>query len=301
MKFCIFSYNRGPHLENCLSSIETCAPESEIIIYDDGSNDPETKDILLRIKTRHPVINTTEKTKNALKCGGLYNNMQRALEENRQQPMLCFLQDDMQLVRKIGSKDLEDINYYFERCPDKAFLHPAFLKGSNRRRDQNHTIWCEDKQAYFRRGSNQSSGTHFSAICILRTDRLSYANWNFQAKEPLNDLLARDFFGEMGIMKNPFAAWLPSVPAFRGNQKTIGLIIAEKLSSCGLHPFKQMSAIEDKKFSSRDALCLPIAEDYLSLAYSKLDTPWRHNALEQRKILKMLSKIQLKIRRNFSS
>jgi GT2 family glycosyltransferase len=29
--FCVFSYNRGEFLENCIASIENCVPHAEVI------------------------------------------------------------------------------------------------------------------------------------------------------------------------------------------------------------------------------------------------------------------------------
>jgi hypothetical protein len=39
LRFCVFSYNRGRFLQNCVRSIELCAPGQPITVYDDGSDD----------------------------------------------------------------------------------------------------------------------------------------------------------------------------------------------------------------------------------------------------------------------
>ncbi|MBC7185339.1 MAG: glycosyltransferase family 2 protein, partial [Marinobacter sp.] len=61
MIFFVFSYNRGPHLKNCIESIETCAAGHRVIVYDDASEDPETQQILRDIETRHEVRRRDDK------------------------------------------------------------------------------------------------------------------------------------------------------------------------------------------------------------------------------------------------
>ena len=52
-EFCIFSYNRGHYLKNCVESLRRCLPaqsvKTSITIYDDGSNDHETVSLLASI------------------------------------------------------------------------------------------------------------------------------------------------------------------------------------------------------------------------------------------------------------
>ncbi|MCH8542014.1 MAG: hypothetical protein LAT61_00465 [Alcanivorax sp.] len=56
MLFCIFSFNRGRYLENCVNSIERCAPGTPIAIFDDNSEDADTIALLSRLRERYPVI-----------------------------------------------------------------------------------------------------------------------------------------------------------------------------------------------------------------------------------------------------
>jgi len=56
MIFCVFSFNRGRFLENCVRSIEQCVPDASIIVFDDDSNDPATQEVLSDIDRNHQVL-----------------------------------------------------------------------------------------------------------------------------------------------------------------------------------------------------------------------------------------------------
>ena len=115
MNFCIFSYNRPLHLENCLQSIESLCPAAKVFIFDDNSQCKETQAILTAAKERHNVINTTLDTPDN-QHGGLYANMQLALKTLPEDELACFIQDDLQVVRPIEATDISDITQYFESC-----------------------------------------------------------------------------------------------------------------------------------------------------------------------------------------
>ena len=296
MHLCIFSYNRGQHLQSCLESIEHCAPDLEVTIYDDDSDDPLTKKVLQQARDKCQVINTKAERNAIKKLGGLYNNMQLAVEQLSDKGTLCFLQDDMQLVRKIDESDLQDIESYFHQNPKSAFLHPAFLKGSNRKRDYSTMYWDANANAYYRNPGKQSVGVHFSAVVITKADRLIESNWSFKSKEKNNDQQAKALFGNMGFMKSPFLIWVPNVPAFRGKSKTLGLSLAEKIYKSGFYPMAYMADGENKQFKTRDANKLPITEDFLILKKGNLKKPWRHHPLAGNKLLKFIHKLELKWR-----
>lgn len=296
MHFCIFSYNRGQHLQNCLESIEHCAPDLEVTIYDDDSDDPATKEALRKASKKYQVINTREDSTEIKKLGGLYNNMEQAVKQLSDKDTLCFLQDDMQLVRAVDQNDLDDIEDYFASNPESAFLHPAFLKGSNRTRDYSTMNWNEKANAYFRNAGKQSVGVHFSAIVIIKTQRLKTSNWKFKSREKDNDLRAQTLFGKMGFMKNPFLIWVPNVPVFRGKSKTFGIRLAEKIYKSGFYPMAIMSDVENSRFRRRNTDKLPITEDFLKLRDNTLKKPWRHHPLAGNKLLKFIHKLELRWR-----
>ena len=99
---CIFSYNRGPFLDNCARSVERMAPNWPMKIYDDGSDDPET--LAVCEKYEGAVLNPRT---DEGRYGGLHVNMQRALDEAEAE-FVFFTQDDHQMVRPVDEHDRID-------------------------------------------------------------------------------------------------------------------------------------------------------------------------------------------------
>ncbi|MEE4251326.1 MAG: glycosyltransferase, partial [Alcanivoracaceae bacterium] len=97
MLFCIFSFNRGQFLEICIASIEQYAPDARIAVFDDNSYDEYTRDVLKKVAEKHTVIQPGHQSQRRL--GGLYGNMQSALDYAAKENLVCYLQDDTQMVR----------------------------------------------------------------------------------------------------------------------------------------------------------------------------------------------------------
>ncbi|NNE62520.1 MAG: glycosyltransferase, partial [Gammaproteobacteria bacterium] len=154
MIFCIFSFNRGTFLRNCIQSIENCAGQSKIIVFDDNSDDPETVEVLQDIKARHTLVQPGHSSQHHL--GGLYGNMQSALEYCRDEDLVCYLQDDTQLVRPLTAHTITAINGAFDRLPRLGFLHPCFVKGINRSRGATY-LYDNDSRLYYRAPTQRSA------------------------------------------------------------------------------------------------------------------------------------------------
>lgn len=288
LHFCVFSYNRGTFLDNCIQSIENLAPGNPVSVFDDMSSDAETREVLDRISRRHEVVASAGARET--KHGGLYANMQSAYERF-DRGWLCFLQDDTQLVRPVDQRDLAEIGRWFES--DRAgFLHPAFLRGRNRRRDTRHTRYHPHRNAYTREGSGQGAGVYYSDICIFDVSELKRHQWRFQSREVANDLQARQLFEPMGIMHTPFAMWLPSVPAYRGRVKTMAMKFAERRQKCGLHPIRPLADEAVQALRQRPPESLPFAEDFLRAGEPPVPAPWRYYPLQNAPVLKLLDRLE---------
>ncbi|MYL26185.1 MULTISPECIES: glycosyltransferase family 2 protein [Halomonadaceae] len=297
MYFCIFSFNRGRFLENCVESIEHCVQDPVILIFDDESNDPETVSILDALSKHYQVIQPEKTEALAYKCGGLYNNMQSSLSYIPEGELVYFVQDDTQLVRKLNEQDINDIECFFNEHPDAAFLHHAFVRQKNRSYNQKTMEYHQDSHAYIRNDSNRSSGIYFSALSIAHVDRLKAANWVFKPTEKENELQARTKFSKMGIMRDPFVMWLPSVPCYRGKVKTLALTLAEKKQNCGFYPFEILSDEKNRAFKVRHAKILPTAEDFLTVSNATLKKPWITHPLQSQPLLKWLNKLEINLRK----
>ncbi len=291
---CIFSFNRGNYLKNCIASIESCSPESKIVVFDDDSDDAETVEILKDMGEKYNVIRPGHRSYHRL--GGLYGNMQSALEYCRNEALLCFLQDDTQLVRPVSAEDIEGMNAAFDRNLQLGFLHPCFIKAVNLKQGASYN-YNPSLNLYFRDSIKRSAGCYFSALLVTRPARLLDAGWRFGASEPDNNRLAKKHFIPMGYLFAPFAMWLPEVPAYRGKKKTFALKLAEKKRRCGYYPYRMMDSEKLHMLKSRSASVLPVAEDFLSCRGKEPIKPWVYNPLTGLKWLKMLNQLEVSLRR----
>ena len=275
--FCVFSFNRGRFLEHCVRSIQAGVPRARIMIFDDHSNDVDTRAVLARLSADCEVITPDHDADLSFKCGGLYANMQ--------------------LVRPLQAEDISAIHGFFQADPQAAFLQPAFMRDRHRQRDQRITAFDATVGAYLREDSGQSAGVYFSAVSVLHVDRLRAASWVFAPTEKQNEAQARQQgFSRMGLMRDPLVFYLPSVPAYRGKKKTGALAWAEKHRRCGFYPYRTMSGEEVTALRQRPSAQLPVAEDWLRTQSGEPKPPWIFYPIEGSAWLKALNKLELRLR-----
>lgn len=299
LQFALFSFNRGNFLQHCVDSIERFAPGCSVHIIDDASDDPDTCRIIQSLSQRHriTIVGKTGETKH----GGLYANMQRALDCAEADQPLCFMQDDTQLVRPLTSEDIAAVDRFFTHLPGAAFLSPTFIRRSSKARPVDALTFDTGAGVYWPQHTRQKAGVHYSDIVITLPSRLHRVGWQFQAGEPANEQQARANFGRMGILFAPFAMWLPLVPTFRGKGKTLALRLGERRSSCGFHPIAPMNPSAVNAMRCREPAAFPYAEDFLSVIGRELDVPWRFNGLQGQRALKWLNSLEVRWRRFYAS
>lgn len=296
--FWIFSYNRGNFLLNCVRSIEQCAPGASIHIYDDNSDDADTLATLNALSAAHrvhtPQTDATAKNKH----GGLYANMQAAYELCQDEDLVCFLQDDTQLVRPIDPEEVNNIRAFLTKQGPR-FVQCNFMKGCNKKRDQAKTHFNKQLDVYFVDRFSNSAGAFYSDICLFLTQQLRAVHWRFEPRESTNEQQAKQHFKQMAYWRNPFCAWLPYVPAFRGKKQSWALRRAHKKRRCGFYPITNMLPTERQNFMARAAAQIPYAEDFLNTE-TQLPKPWIYYPLQGKTILKHLNSIELAVRKRLS-
>lgn len=293
--FWIFSYNRAEFLKNCVTSIEQCAPGCAIHIFDDHSSDAQTRALLASLAEKYPVHVPPAPDSGGNKHGGLYANMQAAYELCAPGDLACFLQDDTQLVRLITAQEVGRLETYC-LTQGPGFIQAAFMRGCNRKKDQPRTRFEAAQQVYFVDRLASSAGAWYSDICLFQVQQLRDAQWCFVPREGANEQAARANLRQMAYWRDPFVAWLPYVPAFRGKQQTWALRWAHKKRRCGFYPLRVMSAAATRNFLARDPDRLPYAEDFLQ-ADAALPEPWIYYPLQGKSWLKQLNSLEIKIRR----
>ncbi|MFU8784935.1 hypothetical protein [Aliidiomarina sp.] len=296
----IFSYNRGDFLRNCVDSVRRYIPGAVITLIDDHSNDGDTQQYLANLP--NGVRLHQPKQHEHARHGGLYNNMQAALElahaaqsnAGGTTELALFLQDDMQVVRDVSADDWQNIIGFYQHYPQAAFLNPLFLKGARKARDARITQVASDYPVYLRHYPEKPNprGISYADAMILHVPRLMNAKWQFIEGETENAKQAQRLFGKMGFMLHPFAMFLPEVPVFRGKQKTKAVQLAEKLRGTTPNRFDGMSENEVKALKSRDvAKKLPVAEHYLHTE-RPAKMPFRYSQINVYPILRLWHKLE---------
>lgn len=289
--FFVFSFNRGVFLQNCVESIEACAPASEVVIFDDLSDDAETQRILENVATRHRVLTPTDLAGD--KHGGLYDNMQSALESVSGDRLICFIQDDTQLVRALTEADGDYLAARFAADPDLGFITPAFIRGNLFHRNPSATFHFDETSAlFFPADGRRSAGTHYSDLFIASSERLRAHDWTFQPREPANQTQAQIRFSKMGYLRCPFVMWLPNGTAYRGKRKTLAMRIAEHHRRCGFHPLAYMDPEAEQRLRNARPPELPVAERFLKPIDGPLGQPWFYNPLQGWNSLKHLDQAE---------
>lgn len=288
----VFSFNRGPYLANCIASIERCAPDASVTIYDDASDDPETLRILDRLAGRCQIVRRSQSTK--ARHGSLYDNMQDALDSVTDGRVIAFLQDDTQMIRPFDARDRAFIDDHFSRHEDAAFLAPVFLRGTIRPKRLADFQFDEADQVYrFVQDGQKVAGTYYSDIALLHTGRLHAMGWRFHADEFENELQAHRHFGRMGYMRDPFAMWVPNARAYRNRSKTLAFRLGERFSRSGLYPLQILEPEEVAAMRQRDAANdKPLPEPFLTLAEGTLPEPWPFNPLKRSRLLRRLNEFE---------
>lgn len=300
LHFVIFSFNRGDFLAHCLESIRHCAPGFPVMIIDDNSTDPATISVLDQARADCRVIQPRNTDPSLTsKHGGLYANLQLALDTLDSDALMCTLQDDMQLARVITQADAQALENWFMQDEQRGFVHQALLKGSERGRNQIEYSATDD--VYYNMRPNSSAGTWYSDIFVASVGRLKSNKWQFGGREAINEQRAQQLFARMAYWRHPFVAWLPAAPTWRGKRRTLALRLGEKKHHCGFYPLTWLEGSSAHTFLTRAPATLPYAEDFLKIrdnvpGQAQVQTPWVYHPLQGSRWLKWLNSLELKLR-----
>lgn len=299
LHFLVFSFNRGEFLAHCINSIRRCAPDCAITVYDDNSTDPLTRQLLSRLdKDKDVTVVQPIADGTGGKHGGLYYNMQQAWQALSDDTLICTLQDDMQMVRPLCPGEIGHWHHLFSSGAHRGFLQPAFIK-SLKPAGTSQVRYDDNKQVYLIDREQRSAGAWYSDIFMIKVGLLRQADWQFRARESGNEQQARQHFQQMGYVRNPFVAWLPGAPAWRGKRRTAAMKYAERSRHCGFYPLQIMSEQQSSAFCARADDQLPLAESVLTLeSERKLEKPWFYYPLQDRRLLKQLNRLELTLRRS---
>lgn len=292
----IFAFNRPDCLRNCVESIRRNIPTARIRVYDDASDDPEQIKYLASLGSAVVYRTASDQARH----GGLYANMNAALADAKHEHIL-MLQDDMQVVRPISCDDMDRIHEIFSKDPSRAFVGPLFMKAERMRRFRRE-LRADYQARYY---VSEPKDAHDKKKCLSYFDvhlahvtRLRAKQWVYDVNgEGAITTRARNVFGPMPMMADPFVFFCPEVPFFRHrDKKTLAARIASQVLGHGLKSFYDMSSAEVAALKARDLSVWPVAEDFLRPTDPRTRRPFVYKDVKARLWLYVLHKAEQRLR-----
>lgn len=275
------SYNRGKYLLNCVRSIQRNFQFNyELIVFDDGSNDPETVWILDKLMQEINVFRISADNKSK-KHKGLYANMnhslQRAMDKGFE--LLAIFQDDTQVIRLVTERELRRLNDILD-LPAIGSIVPLFFKKNHQKDYKNLLAYNQEYEFYYARSNSQMYLNGIADMGFFSVRKLAACGWEFENHETLNIKKGLEAGFKRVVLKNPFLAYLPWPETHRHritnfNDWVTGL--TDIWFRAGFHPFKDLSDEGRRKLFERPHEVIPFAEDYLELVEAvNLTQPWNY-------------------------
>jgi glycosyltransferase involved in cell wall biosynthesis len=285
----VFSYNRGAYLQHCLASIHRNMPFAVVRVYDDRSDDVETCAILAELEVE--VIQPSAVVK--AQHGGLYANMQRALD-HAETDYLIIMQDDMQIVRPVDSTDLAAIAAIYADDPDCALVSPMFMKGAYAKKVLEQYVPAPQPRSYHTNPSipKEAMRYAFSDVCLIHVGRSRSAGFRIVEGEGHNEVQAKALFSRMPLMADPFAFYCPEVPTFRNRRRPLSGRLARRFYKPKGIGFVDMTQVETAAFRSRSLDHWPFAEDYLRPENPNARRPFVFQDFQSTLALRILSRLE---------
>jgi len=296
----IFSFNRGGYLENCARSCLAHMPGARVVIYDDDSDDQDTLRVLEQLEADGCVIHRVTPHDASSRHGGLYGNMQLALE-NCETPIILFLQDDTQVVRTLDAGTANAIRTAFSH-PDIAFVRPQFFKHLDMWRFGPHFHpkhvggLIEPNQAY----KDCNIDHAYCDVVLGDVELLRRSKWRFTAPERANQDAAKRLFKFMPYLVQPFVFYCPEVPSYRDRKLYLASRIVQSKRDNAVVRLNDMGAdMVAKLFALKDAE-LPIAEDFLTASHTDVRFPFVFQDYARSRRLHVLYKVESRLYRIWS-
>lgn len=240
---CVFSYNMGATLENCLSSIAEMCPGFDTVVMDDASDDPATRSALERWRPKLMGVFTNTDPKDAKRHGNLYVNIRRMCDYARLHGYryLMMLQDDMQFVRPLSPDVLDQYQRIFEADPKTLQVDPRFL-----RRGDYEVL--PKLRAY-----RYDSDTSYADVGVTDLERLADSGVEIGEGERAN----KRAFAEKGCRRyfpfTPVAMHVPFPQRYRNGKLKRSLLLWNR-GKYGYHP---MTTAEMRAMDARDLSIYP--------------------------------------------
>jgi len=237
----VFSYNRGQFLDNCLKTIEASnAKGFSVIVIDDNSDEPKTLSVLEEAKSRYNIElfrNTSEDKE--FKTGGLCGSMNLAMRiaQERKMAFALFIQDDMQFLRQIKEKDLENFKSYFSSNPASMQLSLCFFPLRDHSQRGREMVLDVSGVAWTRLNEYEAGKSYFSDVGLFHVERFFEFLGHFEPGEEINSRRCSSAGLYRGLYRAPMMHWLPFPTSFRGGKRSFSHGLVESICGAGFHPY----------------------------------------------------------------
>lgn len=296
MDVAIFAFNRPDYLRNCVESVWRNLPDARLRVHDDASDAPG---MLACLDGLGEIVVRRDATR-ADRHGGLYANMNAALD-GAEHDLILMLQDDTQVVRPLDGDDLARIRALFAAEPSRAFVSPLFMKAGRMRRFRRELRPDPAARAYVSPPDHPRTPRRclsYFDVHIAHVPRLRAAGWRYdRGDEGALAGAARELFGPMPMMADPFVFFCPEVPFFRNRaRQTLAARLARRVVGEGLKAFHDMTPETVERLRTRDLAGWPVAEDWLTPTDPDVVRPFVYKDVQARLWLYALHKVEQRLR-----
>ena len=259
MDIFVFSYQRGPYLENFLRSTRAVRWDGDVTVVDDGSTDPRTLAVLDRAEQDgFRVVRRPHSPSGA--WGGLQASMAAALEVAAG-PAVLFAQDDLQLVRPLRTEEGERIAALVNDERNSPFLFPSFHMQSWKASQRARNFAMDDRLGMPVRTLHHPL-PGYSEVSVFAPDRLRGVGWDPVFEEKGCSVLAYKHFGAMISYPYPFLAFVPfpSVP-----RRGLRYRLRNRKRRPTPSELAMMTEPDIERLFGRDVAAIPFATEWLTL------------------------------------
>ncbi len=248
----LFCYNRYHLLHNSIQSFLAYGPDADLLVVDDGSDDPRVIAYLEEVKTR-PRVTVIRRDRQATDGhGGLYPNMDKAVDQAiaHDYSHIFFLQDDVQFMWKDPQFEAR-VEHVFKTRPNAAMVNCFFLKGIIARQLRERLEPHEEAKAWHIKPYG------IVDIGIMPVALLKEKQWRFIGTENKNSAIWVDWGYKLYALSAPTLAFIPW-PEVRVNDKVSGKERTPKRE----YFLKPLDDAQIKKLQSLPLSVIPYHEHY---------------------------------------
>jgi glycosyltransferase involved in cell wall biosynthesis len=276
----IFSYNRAGHLALCVQSALRHADQFRIVVVDDASTDAQTVAVLDGLPAEVECIRRD--STDDLRHGGLYYNMQVALDAAGDAPFIMFVQDDIQFVRDCDDEDVEELQRLC-RLEPRSFVNVTFLRQNTVDGLDLHLDASGD--FYLSRNSGIYTGRSYADVVAVDPAKLKEIDWRFEEGELANAQQADQRLGAMRYMTNPLMMNAPRPIAYRRRKRSKLIKLLEYVYKYGVYSYIPLTNDEVVRLKKRDRSVLPVAENFLRVREYDIPKPWDYAIFEANRFI----------------